>query len=57
MKRAAMFRKREREHVKTVRYFLRAADYVSAMRALAWALQASTAADEAEQATLKRSEP
>lgn len=37
--------KREREHVKTVRYYLKQRMYVQAFQSLAWALEQATAAD------------
>lgn len=40
-------RKREREHVRTVRWALKHKNYVEAFQHLAWALQQSTAADAA----------
>lgn len=46
-KRSALFKSREREHVKTVRYHLNGRNYLAAMQSLAWAFQQATAADEA----------
>lgn len=46
--RARMHRARERMHAKQVRYHLRHGLYVEAFRALAWALEQSTAAEAAE---------
>ncbi len=40
-------RRREREHVRAVKYALRWKNYVQAFQYLAWALQQSTAADSA----------
>ena len=47
-KKSVEHRKSERMHVSMVRYHLKHANYVEAFRSLAWALQQSTAADQAE---------
>ncbi len=52
---AAAHRKMEREHVRSVRYYLRHKLYVQAFQSLAWALQQATAADEKTAAMVKRS--